>query len=273
MFYQTFLFYQTFPNIKAATRVITILIVFSTHLVQEMCKVVSSPPRKRSCQSNDFEMSCQVGPNSIPPRTSCLSIPHKRRRHHVETTIFGVICFHPKCMTRLGRRFRVSDFALRTHFDKARCYTGDRPDCSNLSIDLCNDLYTLQELVGKGGAMADVMVDRVLPVNITKRSKGSYCLKCGLVGRPSALRNQHYTDQNKKCSLHHLRTGTILTSSTISRMVIPGEVVRLICKGKFHYGNHNDPNGKLLGRLQSIEELNFQASDEKMVSPSSLFQM
>ena len=120
----------------------------------------------------------------------------------------------------------------------------------------------------KGVASADVMVERVLPVNCTKRSKGSYCLKCGLVGRPSALRNQHYTDQNKKCRLtEHLGDGTILTGTTIDKVKIPEEVVNLIRKGEFDYGDHNDPKRKRISvRVQSIEELSCQASGNNLVS-------
>ena len=171
-------------------------------------------------------------------------------------------------MTRLGKTFRVCHQTLRTHFHNAKCYTGEIPDCTNLARDLCKDLSTLQKLLQKGVASADVMVERVLPVNCTKRSKGSYCLKCGLVGRPSALRNQHYTDQNKKCRLtEHLGNGTILTGTTIDKVKIPEEVVNLIRKGEFDYGDHNDPKRKRISvRVQSIEELSCQASGNNLVS-------
>ena len=194
------------------------------------------------------------------------------RRHHVKMTLFGAVCFHPGCMTRLGKSFRVSHQTLRKHFHEANCYTGESPDCTNLARDLCQDLSTLRDLVLTGGHQADQLVERVLPGNGVTRSNCSYCLNCGLVGKPSALRNQHYTDNNKKCSLHHLRTGTVLTSSTIRKVKIPQEVVNLIRKGAFDYGDYKDPKRKRIsGRLQSIEELSCQASGNKLVSPGSLF--
>ena len=174
---------------------------------------------------------------------------------------------HPKCMTRLGRCFQVSHQTLRSHFDKAKCHTGDLLDCTNLVRGLCQDLSTLQELIPKGGPSADVLVDRFLPVNCTERSTGSYCLNCGLVGKPSTLNTQHYTDNNKKCSLCHLRTGTILKSSALSKIKIPEEVVGFIRQGKFVFGEWKDPKEKRMsGRLQSIIELSCQASDNKLVS-------
>ena len=188
------------------------------------------------------------------------------RRHHVEMTLFGAVCFHPGCTTRLGRSFRVSHQTLRTHFDKAQCYTGDFPDCTNLARDLYHDLSTHRELVQKGGASADVLVERVLPVNYTTRSTASYCLKCGLVGKPSALNRQHYTDQNKKCSPEHLRTGTIVKSSVIRRMKIPDEVVSLIRQGKFVFGKWNDPKEK---RIAGLKELTCQTSGVKRVSTTT----
>ena len=111
------------------------------------------------------------------------------------------------------------------------------------------------------------LIERVLPSHGVKRSKGSYCLNCGLAERPSYLENKHYTDKNTQCSLHHLRTGTVLTSSTIRKVKIPQEVVNLIRKGEFDYGNHNDPKSKRIsGRVQSIEELSCQASGNDLVS-------
>ena len=214
-------------------------------------------------------------PGSIPsltstPPTSTSTQPARgmsEKRHHVEMTHFGAVCFHPKCMTRLGKTFRVCHQTLRTHFHNAKCHTGEIPDCTNLARDLCKDLSTLRKLLQKGVANADVMVGRVLPVNCTIRSTGSYCFNCGLVGKPSSLRRAHYTDKNTQCSLHHLRTGTVLTSSTIRKVKIPQEVVNLIRKGEFDYGNHNDPKSKRIsGRVQSIEELSCQASGNDLVS-------
>ena len=128
------------------------------------------------------------------------------RRHHVKMTLFGAVCLHPPWLhdKTLQKLWSVSSNTLRTHFDTAQCYTGDLPDCTNLARDICQGLFTLQELVQKGGTTVNVLVDRVLPVNCTTRSTGSHCLNCGLVGKPSASNLQHYTNQNKKCSPEHL---------------------------------------------------------------------
>lgn len=186
----------------------------------------------------------------------------------MKMTLFGAVCFHPGCMTRLGKSFRVSHQTLRSHFNEKQCYAGHRrPDCTNLVRDLKKDLSILRKLVLTGGPQVNELIERVLPSHGVKRSKGSYCLNCGLAERPSYLENKHYTDNNKKCRLHHLRTGTVLTSSTIRKVKIPQEVVNLIRKGEFDYDDFNDPKRKRMsGRLQSIEELSCQASGNNLVS-------
>jgi len=95
------------------------------------------------------------------------------------------------------------------------------------------------------------------------------------VGKPSALKRQHYTNQNKKCRIEHLQDGPILESTTISRVKIPEDVVSLIRKGGFDYDEHNDPKERpkverISGSLQSTEELSCHAS---LVSAVTLFQM
>jgi len=165
------------------------------------------------------------------------------RPHHVEMTLFGAVCFHPKCMTRLGSRINtVSDNTLRSHFDEAKCFTGLRPNCANLVRDLSQDLSTLRDLVLAGGLQADQLVEKVLPGNGVTRSKGSYCINCGLVGRPGQLRKKHFAGKkDTTCNIEHLRCNTIVKNPTIKKMKIPQEVVNLVRQGKFVYDNWNIP--------------------------------
>ena len=222
----------------------------TSRLSQELDKLTPSPPRKKKCPSHDSsKMSCP-GYDIVTAETGL----SPAKRHSVEMTLFGAICFDPGCMMKLGRSFHtVSEKSLRKHFDANQCYTGHRPDCTNLARSLNKDRFTLQELVQKGGAQADALVERVLPDTGVTRSKGSYCINCGLVGRPGQLRKQHYTDQNRRCSIKHLRCdGTIVRSSIISNMKTPEELVTLIRLGKFQW---KDPQGKAMKmRMQSIEK-------------------
>ena len=199
-----------------------------TNLSQVSAPVLSLSP-------STSRLTLQSGTPSIPILTTAstpsasTSTPSavemtcvNERRHHVKMTLFGAVCFHPGCMTRLGKSFRVSHQTLRSHFNEKQCYAGHRrPDCTNLVRDLKKDLSTLRKLVLTGGPQVNELIERVLPSHGVKRSKGSYCLNCGLAERPSYLENKHYTDNNKKCRLHHLRTGTVLTSSTIRKVKIP----------------------------------------------------
>ena len=188
-------------------------------------------------------------------------------RHHVEMTLFGAVCFHPGCRTKLGSIHAVSEKTLRKHFDTRQCYTGYRPDCTNLSRNLKHDLVALRELVLAGGAQADNLVERVLPGNGVTRTKGSYCISCGLVGKPSLLKKQHFTEKNTKCSMEHLRHDTIVKSSIISKMKIPEEVVVLIRQGDFSFCHWNDPQKKRIERrMQSIDKLSCEPSGKKEVS-------
>ena len=255
-----------------------------TPLSQETGNLTSSPLRKKPCRldnKSDHDGESIRTDKEAQVEMNCV------RQHRVEMTLFGAVCFHPGCMTRLGRTFGISHQTLCRHFDEAECYTGDLPDCRNITSDLCDDLSALRELVQNGGASADVLVERVLPPlgNCTTRYTGSYCLNCGLVGKPSALKRQHFTHTNKKCRIEHLRMGSVLESTTLSQVKIPEEIVSLIRRGEFDYDVPNERpkveggksgagiSGRISGRLQSIEELSCQSSDEKSVSAGSPFRM
>ena len=111
------------------------------------------------------------------------------------------------------------------------------------------------------------MVERVLPSHGVTRFTGSYCLNCGLAGKPSDLKRRHYNNKNTQCSIKHLRAGTVIESPIISRVRIPEEILSLIIRGEFVYGNWNDPKERRISRRkQSIEELSCQVSGNKMVS-------
>lgn len=269
-----------------------------------MGKLTPSPPRKKS-RDGSSELPHQVGStpnNRRAPDESCFSVgfdfassslgaidgtslcapvinkednPSVEetnvvtvRRHHVEMTLFGAVCFHPDCMTRLGSMHGVSKHSLRRHFDDNQCYSGHRPDCDHLCRNLKMDLANLQEIVQKGDARADSLVDRVLPGNSVLRSKGSYCIKCGLVGIPSKLKKQHYGGKNATCNLEHLRIdGTIVKSNVISKVTVPEEVVTLIRQGKFLRGKWNDPRPERIApQPTTCMDLPHKASDMKDVS-------
>ncbi|EJK66273.1 hypothetical protein THAOC_12818 [Thalassiosira oceanica] len=193
---------------------------------------------------------------------------HVEMTHHVEMTLFGAVCFHPGCMTKLGTSIHaVSEKTLREHFDTRQCHTGRRPDCTNLVRKLKHDLATLKEFVLTGGALADDLVERVLPANGVTRTKGSYCVNCGLIGKPSLLKKQHFTEKNKKCGIHHLRRDTMVKSSVISNMKIPEEIAVLIRLGKFSFCHWNDPQKKRIERrMQFIDKLSCVPADKKEVS-------
>ena len=185
-------------------------------------------------------------------------------------TPFGAVCFHPLCMTKLGSNTMVSEKTLREHFDNSQCYTGIRPDCTDLVRNLKRDLATLQELAQKGGACVDALVERVLPGDGVTRFIGSYCRNCGRIGKPSLLKRDHFTDQNTKCNIEHLRCdGTIVKSPIISNMKIPEELVRLILGGGFTSGQWNDPREKRIERrMQSIAKLSCEPSGRNKVRKS-----
>ena len=279
-------------------------------LANEIGNLTPSPPRKKCRQFNgSSELSHQVGSTlnyGRPPDESsssigfdfassslgamdgtniCAPVINKGdkpsvdetnvvtvRRHHVEMTLFGAVCFHPGCMTRLGTSlFGVSDTTLRSHFDTKQCYTGRRPDCTNLVRDLRQDLSTLQQLVRKGGARVDKLVERVLPGSVT-RSKGSYCINCGLVGRPGQLEENHLAGGSAYgCSIEHLRRNNwIVKSSVIRKVKIPEEVVTLIRQGKFLRGKWNDPREERIApRMESMKDLSCQPFCEEGVSTSA----
>ena len=240
-----------------------------------MAGLTPSPPRKRQ-QLSQLDYSERSGLIGLPsiyqpaptiPSTGSAYVDNERK-HHVAMTPFGAVCFHPGCMTKLGRGIHtVSEKTLREHFDSKQCYCGCRPDCTNLVRDLKQDLLTIQELVQKGGARADVLVERVLPCTGVTRTKGSYCINCGLVGKPSQLKKQHFTEKNTVCRIEHLRCNeTIVKSSIIHKMKIPEEVVSLIRQGKFASGQRKDPREKPTERKrQSIEKQSCEPSGDKWV--------
>lgn len=172
-------------------------------------------------------------------------------------------------MKKLGSRTHtVSEKLLRLHFDTNQCYTGFLPDCTNLARKLKTDLAALRELTRKGGPCVDALVERVLPSDGVTRSIGSYCINCGRIGKPSLLKRDHFTDQNTKCNIEHLRCdATIVKSSIISNMKIPEELVRLILGGRFTSGQWNDPKDKRIERrMKSITKLSCEPFGRNEVS-------
>jgi len=171
-----------------------------TDLAQEMDNLTPSPLRKKSRQLNDsYIISGQVGSNAstrgapnqpglpkgfhFAPSSSLGAIDETsicksairtdntapaetnfvtERRHRVKMTLFGAVCFHPGCMTRLGSSIHtVSEKTLRSHFNAKQCYAGRRrPDCTNLVRDLKKDLSALRKLVLTGGPQVDELVER-----------------------------------------------------------------------------------------------------------------
>ena len=217
------------------------------------------------CKVVQTSLKCHLLPHpdtAVSSQGSSGPVIQSQPRHNVKMTLFGAVCFHPGCMTKIGTSLHaVSEKRLRAHFDSRQCHTGCRPDCTNLVRKLKHDHATLQELVLTGVAQADDLVESVLPGDGVTRTKGSYCINCGLVGKPSHLKEQHFTRQNTKCRIEHLRSDTIVKSSIISNMKIPEKIVVLIRQGEFSFGHWNDPKKKRIERrMQSIDKLSCEPS-------------
>src|SRR6056300_191450 len=147
---------------------------------------------------------------TTPTTTTTTTSPTPPRKHYIEQTIMGPVCTHPKCNTKLGTNFTVSDDTLRRHWKNNKCYNGDViPNATQLVRKLEQQLVSMIERNQRNPPSGQQLVDRYFPSNNTITTSGGYCVRCGYCNIPSLVK-QHINSPKTKCNMLHFKHGIIL---------------------------------------------------------------
>ena len=156
--------------------------------------------------------------------------PHKQ--HFIEQTFLGPIC--TKCDRAVDPKntlFSITKKTLLTHWNKCKCFTGGKPNASQLERDLRTQIIGIHSRIANTSLTLDAMVNEHLPPATTNIIKTGFCSRCGYSGKPSNVR-RHLTSTKITCNiLDFNQQGDIYKTKHGFR--VPKAILLQMAAGKF----------------------------------------
>lgn len=134
--------------------------------------------------------------------------------HHIQQTLFGPICTHPRCDKKVSDRnslFYLNYNTIGRHWKKKKCYTGPKPpNARALAKQLQEQLVRLHGRIARDQMSVDTLIDKYISPDLSKLCFSGHCKRCGYVDQPGRIQRYHISSTKTPCTMLDLnRRGEI----------------------------------------------------------------